>query len=180
MQISLRSTEASSPKEGRDAETRPSDPAFDASLARAQAKARDDEEGAAQSDDTCADESWLPLMGRMASVGADLQVRGAAGNAQLDKATSQAVVRQSQQVQTSGQTLATPVLAMQPLRVELAGPQAMTLHLQQAGQGHWQMRLKADAHTQSLVSPHIQSLRDRLKGKNVQFDGFAPDDQEDL
>jgi hypothetical protein len=64
------------------------------------------------------------------------------------------------------------------MRLDLAGPQAMVLQLQQAGAGHaWQMRLKADSQTRELVTPHLQSLRDRLHGRNVHLDGFSDEEE---
>ena len=65
---------------------------------------------------------------------------------------------------------------VQIMRADLAMPQNMTMHLQQAAPGQWNMRFKTDAHTQQLVAPHLHALRDRLKGRQVQLDGFADDD----
>jgi hypothetical protein len=39
------------------------------------------------------------------------------------------------------------------------------------------MRLKADSQTRELVTPHLQSLRDRLHGRNVHLDGFSDEEE---
>jgi hypothetical protein len=102
-------------------------------------------------------------------------VQAGAGSAQQARVAEQAALSQVHQVQS---VAATPSVPVQPMRLDLAGPQAMVLQLQQAGAGHaWQMRLKADSQTRELVTPHLQSLRDRLHGRNVHLDGFSDEEE---
>lgn len=189
MQVGIRSAEPAKPEDGElRSETRHkpqvADPAFDAALLRAQPRARhgDDDLNEEPKAEPSAERAPWPLGLQVVNPGhaEHTSPRATAGNAQLDKQNGQHALSQLQQVQTVLPSHAVPptVATVTNLRADLAMPQNMTMHLQQAAPGQWNMRFKTDAHTQQLVAPHLHALRDRLKGRQVRVDGFAADDDE--
>ena len=188
MQVGIRSAEPAKPEDGDlRSETRHkplvADPAFDAALMRAQPRGpRADEEldTEPQAEDS-AERNWQVGLQPLSSLhGEHLPLRATSGNAQLDKQNTQHALSQLQQVQTLVPSHAVPptVATVTTLRADLAMPQNMSMHLQQAAPGQWSMRFKTDVHTQQLVAPHLHALRDRLKGRQVRVDGFAADDDD--
>ena len=187
MHIGIRSAESAKPErpEG-DVRKKPqaADPAFDAALLRVQAHGRrsDDElEIEPQADQGAERVTWQDGWQQLAGLrGEQALARATAGHAQLDKQNAQNALSHLQQVQTMVPTHAVPptVPTVTAVRADLAMPQNMTVHLQQAAPGQWTMRFKTDVHTQQLVAPHLHALRDRLKGRRVQVDGFVADDDD--